>query len=80
MQYTLRNVPRPVDAALRRKARQEAKSLNVIALEALTLGVGLADAPIQHHDLDSLAGTWQEDPAFDQAIAAQDQVDARMWQ
>jgi len=30
----------------------------------------------EHHDLDSLIGTWQEDPAFEAAIRAFEQVDA----
>ena len=79
MQYTLRNVPRRVDATLRRKAKQEAKSLNDAAIEALMMGAGLAEEPVTFHDLDSLAGTWREDAAFDHAIAAQDSVDARLW-
>lgn len=79
MQYTLRDIPRPVDAALRRKAKREAKSLNTVALEALQMGAGVAEEKVRFHDLDALAGTWQEDAAFDQALAAQDQVDARLW-
>lgn len=79
MQYTLRNVPRPVDAALRRRAKSEAKSLNETAVDALTRGAGLADEPVRFRDLDALAGSWREDPAFDRAIAAQDQVDPGLW-
>ena len=30
-------------------------------------------------DLDSLAGSWQEDPAFDSAVLAFEQVDEAMW-
>ena len=33
----------------------------------------------EHHDLDSLIGTWREDPAFDAAIRAFEQVDAEVW-
>lgn len=75
VQYALRNVPRRVNAALRRKARQEAKSLDEVAPEALVMGVGLANAPVTFHDLDVLAGTWREDAAFGRAIAAQDKMD-----
>jgi hypothetical protein len=79
MQYTIRDVPRTVDAELRRKAKREARSLNAVALHALKVGAGVAEVPAQFHDLDALAGTWQEDAAFDRAVAAQDQVDARLW-
>ncbi len=80
MQYTLRDVPSQIDAALRRKAKRENRSLNAVALEALRAGAGLAEEPVRFRDLDPLAGTWHEDPAFDQAIAAQDQVDPHLWQ
>ncbi len=33
----------------------------------------------EHHDLDSLIGTLREDPAFDAAIRALEQVDAEVW-
>jgi hypothetical protein len=32
-----------------------------------------------HHDLDALIGTWRDDPAFDAAIRAFEQVDAEVW-
>jgi hypothetical protein len=32
-----------------------------------------------HHDLDALVGTWREDPAFDSAMRAFEQVDAAVW-
>jgi hypothetical protein len=79
MQYTIRDVPKPVDTALRHKAKRDDKSLNTVAIEALQAGSGVSDQPVQHHDLDALAGTWKEDSAFDQAVADQDQVDERIW-
>mgnify|MGYP001614228294 CR=1 FL=1 len=65
--------------SLRRKARQVARSLNAVALEALTTGAGLAGKPVIHHDLDHLAGTWLEDVAFDKAIRAHDTIDPDIW-
>ena len=32
-----------------------------------------------HHDLDALIGTWREDPAFDSAVRAFEQVDEAVW-
>jgi hypothetical protein len=78
-QYTVRQVPKRLDEALRLQARQQGKSLNDVTLEALTHGLGLADDPIVHHDLDALAGSWVDDPAFDKAIEAQDQIDPAVW-
>jgi hypothetical protein len=79
MQYTLRDIPPPIDSELRRRAKVEGKSLNAIAVEALTRGVGLSESPVRMRDLGDIAGTWQEDPEFDRAIAEQDQIDERLW-
>jgi hypothetical protein len=79
MQYTLRDIPPPVDSELRRRAKAEGKSLNTVAIEALIRGAGLGEAPVRQRDLGDIAGTWQEDPEFDQAIADQDQIDERLW-
>jgi hypothetical protein len=35
--------------------------------------------PEKQRDLSALAGTWVEDPAFDEAIADQDKIDPDMW-
>jgi len=80
MQYTIRNVPDHVDAALRDKAREQGKSLNEVAVEALARGFGLGQAQIRQRDLSDIAGSSKKDPAFDRAIAAQDTVDEEMWQ
>jgi hypothetical protein len=78
-QYTLRAVPADIDRALRRRAKQDSKSLNAVAVEALARGLELDAKPVEHSDLDPLIGTWQEDPAFDQAIAEFDGVDEEAW-
>ena len=33
----------------------------------------------EHHELDGLIGTWREDPAFETAQRAFEQVDEAMW-
>jgi len=78
VQYTVRNVPPHVDRALRRKAEEEDRSLNDVLVESLSRTAG-ADEAASLHDLEALAGTWVEDRAFDQAIAAQDQIDEDLW-
>jgi len=79
MQYTIRNVPNRLDESLRRAAREQGKSLNEVAIEALARGAGIAGEPTRQRDLSDIAGTWRKDPAFDNAIAAQDTVDEEMW-
>lgn len=79
MQYTIRNVPESLDAALRRSAREQGKSLNDVSLEALARGAGVLGPRRRQRDLSQIAGTWREDPVFDSAIAAQDTIDADLW-
>ena len=42
-------------------------------------GLGLSNEKIYYYDLDDLAGTWVQDPAFDKAIEEMDQIDADLW-
>jgi len=79
MQYTIRNVPDYLDAALRAAAREQRKSLNDVAVEALARGAGLSGPRSRQRDLRDIAGSWRNDPAFDSALAAQDTIDEEMW-
>lgn len=79
MQYTIRKVPHSLDAALRRRAREQGKSLNEVAIEALAKGAGVIGEPCTQRDLHDIAGTWQGDQEFDRALAEQDTVDKELW-
>jgi hypothetical protein len=79
VQYTVREVPFHVDRALRRRASEEGKSLNRFLRETLAKEAGGMAGLVLHHDLDDLAGAWQDDPEFDRVIAEQDRVDEAMW-
>jgi plasmid stability protein len=79
MQYTIRNVPKAIDQALRQKAKAQGKSLNQAVVDVLKQALLKDGPPIKHHDLDFMIGTWVEDPEFDKAIAAQDQIEPEMW-
>ena len=76
---TIRRVPEKVRRKLRELARDTARSLNQVALEALERGLGLGDETVECHDLDDLAGTWIDDPVFDQVIADMDVPDTELW-
>ena len=78
-QYTIRQVPREVDKALRHKSRVEKKSLNQVAVEALKKGSGVSERPVVHRDLDWFFGSWVEDPEFDKIIKEFDRIDPEMW-
>ncbi len=78
-QYTLRSIPPVIDAALRRLAEREHKSLNAVALEALARGLELEAAPARFDDLDHLIGSWQDDPDFERVMADFGRVDEEAW-
>jgi hypothetical protein len=78
-QYTIRNVPRVVDRALRRRAERLSKSLNEVAVDALARGAGVEQEAKERHDLDFLFGTWVDDPAVDAALVDQRSIDKDLW-
>jgi len=78
IQYTVRGVPREVDRALRRKARQRGLSLNRLLVEELSAaGGGLPGR--RYRSLDGLGGRWREDPEFDRILAEQRHIDPGLW-
>jgi hypothetical protein len=78
MQYTIRDVPPAVDAAIRRRAKATGASLNQVAKDALAEGAGVGgERP--RRDLSDIAGTWRRDRAVEAALAAQDVVDEALW-
>ena len=58
VQYTLRQIPPALDEALRRKSRQDGKSINQTAIEVLHTGLALNGDSIRHRDLDFMVGSW----------------------
>jgi hypothetical protein len=43
MRYAIRKVPKSLDAALRRSAKEQGKSLNEVTIEALARGTGMTE-------------------------------------
>lgn len=80
MQYTLRNVPRKVDQALRAKARAERKSLNEATVEVLKTALGISDEPTKKRDLSDLVGSMSESDAkaINDAVALMDKADLKL--
>jgi len=76
IQYTVRGVPHDVDRALRRKAALRKLSLNQIIVEELTVSTTGVRKRADFHDV---AGQWTADPAFDEIIATQRQIDPDKW-
>jgi len=76
VQYTIRGVPPEVDRALRGKAAQLKLSLNQVVVDELTRAtIGRS----RKTDFSDLVGRWTPDPAFDEVIASQRQIDWDKW-
>jgi hypothetical protein len=76
VQYTIRGVPSEVDRVLRKKAAQSKQSLNQVIVEELALAT---IGPKKRVDFSDLVGRWTPDPAFDEILAAQRQIDRNKW-
>lgn len=75
-QYTIRGVPRELDAKLRQRATARGQSLNQLILDELREAVS---ARRRYSDLSDIVGSWDPDPAFDEVIASQRQIDMDKW-
>lgn len=67
IQYTIRAVPPRVDQVLRKQARATGKSLNTVAIEALTKATG-ASSDADFDDLDWFVGNASLGDSFVEAI------------
>jgi hypothetical protein len=76
IQYTIRGVPPEVDARLRQIAAQRKLSLNQVIVDEL---IHVTGSHRQRADFSDLVGKWTPDPAFDEILAAQRQVDPDQW-
>ena len=74
--YTIRGIPPEVDRALRVKAAQRMESLNRVVVDELTRA--LIGRPVRA-DFSDLVGKWKPDPAFDEIVASQRQIDLHKW-
>jgi hypothetical protein len=76
IQYTIRGVPREIDAILRRKAAQRAQSLNQIILDELAAATG---GRKPRADFSDVVGRWIPDAGFDKIFRSQRQIDLEKW-
>lgn len=79
MQYTIRNIPRRLDEAIREEARRQGKSINETTIDALLRAFGLTGEPTKHRDLDDIVGTWDGDEEVEAALRDQRRVDPDLW-
>ena len=83
---TLRNVPPPVERAIKDKAKRERVSLNKAVVGLLEEATGspsrtASSKKVLRYDLDKFSGSWtkQEADEFDAALKQQRKVDPKDW-
>lgn len=79
MQYTVRGIPKALDKIIRQRAREEGKSMNEVAIEALADGLGFGQESVVVRDLSDVVGTWKREAVVETALSAQDTVDEDLW-
>jgi hypothetical protein len=79
VQYTIRGVSSALDRCLREKASREGRSLNDTALSLLERGLEMSADTVRSADLDDLAGSWIDDPAFDDAVEQLHRIEPELW-
>ena len=67
-----------IQSSPRSQIAPKRKSLNDVAIEALSRGAGI-EMTAQNHELDFAIASWIEDPEFDKAMENQRQIDADLW-
>lgn len=78
IQYTVRGIPPEVDQALRRKAHEKKISLNRLLVEELVEATGLSQER-KYRSLETVAGSWKDDPELDRILEEQRQIDWSLW-
>jgi hypothetical protein len=79
MQYTLRRIPTEVDRAVRRRAREQGRTISEVAIEAMAEGLGLKGEPARRRSVQDLLGARGRDRELEAALAEQRNVDPELW-
>jgi hypothetical protein len=79
MQYTVRKIPKWLDKAIRDRAKTLGKSINDVIIDLLYDGFRANGQLVKRRDLSKFAGTWVEDPAFDEAMKGFEQINPETW-
>jgi len=80
IQYTIRNIPPPLDKVIRKRASQTGQSFNQTVVDLLALQTfGTTDLPTDDC-FDWLFAQASPDPAYDQAIEDLSRIDDKLWQ
>jgi hypothetical protein len=79
IQYTIRNIPSPVDKVIRKRTKQTGKSFNQTVVELLSLQTLGTTEISEDSNFDWLFNKKTLDNNFDKAIKDISQVDENLW-
>lgn len=83
LNFNLRGIPPVVMTLLKKEAKANQTSVNLLILRYIEQGVGHAPKGKRkkYHDLDSLANTWSEKEAlkFEKNIKIFENIDEELW-
>ena len=80
IQYTIRNIPTPVDQIIRKRQQQTGKSFNQTVVDLLSLQTFGTIEPPKEQGFDFLFGANTLDDSFDEAIKDLSRIDGELWQ
>ena len=79
IQYTIRNIPEPVDRVIKKRSKQYGRSFNQTVIDLLSLQTfGTTELP-EDDNFDFLFNKNTLDDSFDEAIKDISKVDKKLW-
>ncbi len=79
IQYTIRNIPEPVDKVIRKRSKQSGKSFNQTVVDLLSLQTFGTTELVKDDNFDWLYNKNSLDDSFDEAIKDISMVDKKLW-
>ena len=79
IQYTIRNIPEPVDQVIRKRAASSGKSFNQTVIDLLSLQTFGTIEPQPDDNFDWLFGSMSLDDGFDETIKDMSRIEKDMW-
>jgi len=79
IQYTIRNIPVPVDKVIRKRSKQSGQSFNQTVVDLLSLQTFGTTEIADDNNFDWLYNKNTLDDSFDEAIKDISQVDKKLW-
>jgi len=80
IQYTIRNIPVPVDKVIRKRSKQSGRSFNQTVVDLLSLQTFGTTEITKDDNFDFLYNKNTLDDSFDEAIKDISKVDKKLWQ